>query len=188
MVMASPPALWTADMLDDVPDDGRRWEVIDGTVLVTPAPGLPHQLVLDGFYIRLRTYTGSDGGVRLMVSPTDLRRGETTRMQPDLFVVRMRDGKFPAYPFDMGDVLLTIEVVSPGSARADRHERRHAYLNAGIPEYWVVDPDTQHVERWRTGDQRPELLTETLDFHAPGFEHALVISLPALFADASSGL
>ena len=188
MVMASPPTAWTADMLDDVPDDGRRWEVIDGKVLVTPAPGLAHQLVVDGFYSRLRSYIGSGGAARLMVSPSDVRRGEKTRMQPDLFVVRLRDGKFPAYPFGMTELLLAIEVVSPGSARADRHERRYAYLDAGVPEYWVADLDARHVERWRPGDERPELITETLEFHASGIERALTISLPALFVEATNGL
>jgi Uma2 family endonuclease len=188
MVMAASPTEWTADMLDDVPDDGRRWEVIDGQLLVTPGPDVPHQLVVGEIHFRLHGYFGRLAGARLIASPSDVRRGPKTRMQPDLFVVRMRDGKLPAYPFDMGDLLLTIEVVSPSSAKADRHDRRRAYLGGGVPEYWVVDADAQHIERWRTGDDRPELLTDSISFHAPGLESALTISLPELFADASRGL
>ena len=188
MVMAASPTEWTADMLDDVPDDGRRWEVIDGLLLVTPGPDVPHQLVVGEIHFRLYGCFGRLAGARLIASPSDVRRGPKTRMQPDLFVVRMRDGKLPAYPFDMGELLLTIEVVSPSSAKVDRHARRRAYLGGGVPEYWVVDADAQRIERWRTGDERPELCTDSITFHAAGLDGPLTISLPELFADASRGL
>jgi Uma2 family endonuclease len=188
MVMATSRTEWTADMLDDVPDDGRRWEVIDGQLLVTPGPDVPHQLAVGEFLGRLFTYFGRTPGVRLIGSPSDVRRGSRTRMQPDVFIVRMTDGKLPAYPFDMGELLLTIEIVSPSSAKVDRHDRRRAYLGGGVPEYWVVDRKARRIERWRTGDERPELLTDTITFHAPGLDQPLTISLPELFDDAARGL
>jgi Uma2 family endonuclease len=105
-------------------------------------------------------------------------------MQPDLFVIALPDGRRPEYPYVLGDLLLTIEVVSPGSRRADHHIRRRAYLDAGVPVYWIVDPEARHVERWRPGDERPELLADEIEWLAPGFDQPLVISLPELFRAA----
>ncbi len=188
MVMATPSDAWTADLLDDIPDDGQRWEIIDGRLLVTPAPDVPHQLVVGELAQRLWMYINKLAPARVIASPSDIRRGPKTRMQPDVFVVMMRDGKLPTYPFDMSTLLLTIEVVSPSSEVTDRRDRRIAYLNGGVPEYWIVDADARHIERWRTGDEAPEIVTDVISFQAPGIDHALDISLPEFFADASYGL
>jgi Uma2 family endonuclease len=188
MVMATQSDVWTADMLDDVPDDGRRWEVIDGKLLVTPGPDVPHQFVVGEIFFSLNAYLRRVPGARVVTSPSDIRKGPKTRMQPDIYVVELRHGKLPARPYDMSDLLLTVEVISPSSARADRHARRVAYLRGGIPEYWIVDPDARHVERWRPGDEHPEIFTDQIEYCAPGLDHSLAISLPELFAEAFRGL
>ncbi len=69
MVMATESDVWTADMLDDVPDDGRRWEVIDGRLLATPGPDVPHQFVVVEIQTRLNNYFGRVAGARLLTSP-----------------------------------------------------------------------------------------------------------------------
>lgn len=188
MVMATHPKLWTADMLDDVPEDGRRWEVINGRLLVTPGPDAPHQFAAGEFFVRLSVYFGRIARARVVTSPSDIRSGPLTRMQPDVYVVAFRDGKLPTTPFDLSELLLTIEVISPSSARADRHIRRVAYLAGGVPEYWIVDPKKRHIERWRTGDTQPEIVTDEIMFQVPGIDHPLIISLPELFVDAFYGL
>lgn len=175
---------WTADMLDDVPDDGRRWEVIDGQLLVTPAPIDEHQLVLGELYALFHAYIQRTKIAKVLFSPSDVRRGTKTRMQPDLFVIALADGRRPAYPYTLSDLLLTIEIVSPGSRRADHHVRRRAYLDAGVPVYWIVDSDARHIERWTTGDERPELVTDQIEWRAPGFDHPLAVSIPELFLNA----
>ncbi|MBC7843843.1 MAG: Uma2 family endonuclease [Gemmatimonadaceae bacterium] len=186
--MATHPKVWTADMLDDAPDDGRRWEVINGRLLVTPGPDTPHQLAAGEFFVRLSVYFGRTAQARVVMSPSDIRSGPLTRMQPDIYVVAFCDGKLPAAPFDLAELLLTIEVISPSSARPDRHIRRAAYLEGGVPECWIVDPKKRHIERWRTGDTQPEIVTDEIMFQAPGIDHPLIISLPELFADAFYGL
>jgi len=55
-----------------------------------------------------------------------------------------------------------IEVLSPSTARADRHRKRLLYQDERVPEYWIVDPDAPLVERWRSDDARAELIAETL--------------------------
>ena len=108
---------WTVDMLDALPDDGQRYELIDGVVYVTPAPSDVHQLVVFEFARRLYDYLRPTGLARVMQSPADVRKPdrERNRVQPDVFAVRLTDGKRPQYPFDLCDLLLTIEVESPSS-------------------------------------------------------------------------
>ena len=86
---------WTVDMLDALPDDGQRHEIIDGVLFVTPGPGEMHQDVVGELYGLLRDYLmGSDIG-KVMVSPSDVRRGDRrrNRVQPDVFVIQKIDGK-----------------------------------------------------------------------------------------------
>ncbi|WP_411279234.1 Uma2 family endonuclease [Gemmatimonas sp.] len=134
---------WTVEMLDALEDDGQRYELIDGELHVTPAPADTHQLVVGELHALLREYLKPLSGGRAMISPADVRRGDRTRnrVQPDVFVVGVTDGKRPAYPYDLRDLLLAIEVVSPSNPRLDYHIKRELYLRDGVGEYWVVNPD-----------------------------------------------
>src|SRR5579884_2200285 len=77
---------WTVDMLDALPDDGQRYELIDGELFATPAPSDVHQLVIVELLARLHAYLRSSAVGRLLVSPADVRRGDPARnrVQPDV--------------------------------------------------------------------------------------------------------
>lgn len=77
--------------------------------------------------------------------------------------------------------ILIVEVLSPGSIRHDRITKRKHYQRAGVPEYWIVDQESQAIERWRPSDERAELLEEEIAWHSAGAPEALVIALPELF-------
>ena len=68
-------------------------------------------------------------------------------MQPDVFVVALTCGVRPAYPYEMHDLLLAVEVVSPGNPRLDYQVKRDLYLREGVGEYWVINPDALNVSR-----------------------------------------
>src|SRR5579885_1228162 len=141
MAMPAAKAEWTVDMLDALPDDGNRYELIDGELFVTPAPSTVHQVVVGTLYARLRAHLRPSSVARAVISPADVRRDDRkkNRVQPDVFVVALRDKAWPAAVFDLGDLLLAVEVVSPGYARYDFQTKRELYLASGVPEYWVVD-------------------------------------------------
>ena len=82
--------------------------------------------------------------------------------------------------------MLAVEVVSPSSSSRDRILKRTRYGRAGIAEYWIVDPLSRLVERWRPADGRPEIITDTLVWHPRGAEEALCIPLQPIF-DAVAG-
>ncbi len=85
---------------------------------------------------------------------------------------------------DVGGLLLAIEVLSPSTAQQDRVKKRRLFAGAGVPEYWIVDPEVRVIERWRPGDDLPELCNKTLVWHPAGASAPLVLDLPALFRTA----
>jgi Uma2 family endonuclease len=177
---------WTVDMLDDLPDDGGRYEIIDGELFVTPAPSDIHQLVVGALYARLRAYLRPSAVARAMASPADVRRADhrTNRVQPDVFAVKLIDGKRPEYPYDFSDILFIAEVESSSTRRYHYQTKRPLYLSGGIPEYWIVSPETQTFARWRTGGEDAELLTARIEWHPAGMRDPLIIHIPEFFDDA----
>src|SRR6185437_16845984 len=106
MAMPAVRTDWTVEMLDELPDDGNRYEVIDGELFVTPAPSDVHQLIVTELVARLHFYLQRSVVARVLTSPSDVRRPdrERNRVQPDVFVVKLTDGRRPPYPFDLTDL------------------------------------------------------------------------------------
>lgn len=179
---------WTVEMLDALPDDGQRYEIIDGVLFVTPGLGEMHQDVVGELYALLREYLMSTDIGKAMISPSDVRRGDRTRnrVQPDVFVIRKVEGKRPPYPYELHDLLLAVEVVSPGNPLLDYQVKRDLYLREGVREYWVINPDARNVSRWRGRDDPGEVLSKTVTWQADGLPTPLVIELPRFFQAASS--
>lgn len=179
---------WTVEMLDALPDDGQRYEIIDGELFVTPGPGEGHQDIVGELYALLRDYLMGSGVGKPMVSPTDVRRGDRrrNRVQPDVFVVRLRDGKRPAYPYDLHHLLLAVEVVSPSNPLLDYQVKRDLYLREGVGEYWVFNPEARNVSRWRGRDDPGELLSKEVTWHPEGMLVPFTIDLARFFQAAFS--
>ncbi len=177
---------WTVEMLDELPADGNRYELIDGELFVTPAPSDVHQLVASTLWSRLQTYLRPTDVGRSLQSPADVRRGDRTRnrVQPDVFVVPLLDGKRPPYPFNLADLILAAEVESPSNAAYDYQTKRRLYLTSGVPEYWIVNPEARTFARWRGLRDEAELLTMRLEWQPAGMSQELVIDIPQFFDDA----
>jgi len=182
MGMPEQATRWTAAMVRALPDDGNRYEVVDGELLVTPAPARPHQWVVGAIHVELELYARAQGRFVVMLSPSDVELDRYGLVQPDVFVEGLVDGR-PAGEWNAGaPLLLAVEVLSPSTARTDRTTKRRRYQRAGIPEYWIVDPDARVIERWRPDDERPEILAERIVWHPESAAEALTIDLPPLFA------
>ena len=178
---------WTVDMVDALEDDGQRYELIDGELFVTPGPGEFYQDIAGELYARLRDYLKPIGIGKAMISPSDVRRGDRTRnrVQPDVFVVRLADGKRPAYPYDLSDLLLAVEVASPSNPRLDYHVKRDLYLREGVGEYWIINPDARNVSRWRGRGDPGEILSERIEWNIAGAPRPFVLALEEFFTEAS---
>jgi Uma2 family endonuclease len=135
-----PAGEFTVEDLERMPDDGLRYELLDGTLLVSPAPGLWHQEVALELAIRLRAACPPE--LHVVIAPFEWRGSLRTALQPDVLVARHGDllavdgGKYlEAAP------VLAVEVLSPSTRRIDRLSKLSAYEEAGVVSYWLVDPD-----------------------------------------------
>lgn len=127
---------YTADDLDAMPDDGRRYELIDGTLIVSPSPMLPRQRAQARLLVALTLDCPVD--LEVLGAPLDVRLADDTVVQPDILVARKADltgTKVTTPP------VLAVEILSPSTRLVDLNLKRARYERAGIPSYWVVDTD-----------------------------------------------
>jgi Uma2 family endonuclease len=136
---------WTVADLDDLPDDGQRYELVDGSLVVTPPPTQRHQLLASDLRDRLRA-AGPQGWRVQQEFP--LPFAEDTQRTPDVVVHRWpprqpRDD--PRNPVGPSDVALVVEVVSPRTRRTDRFAKPGEYAEAGIAMFWRLETEPDLV-------------------------------------------
>jgi Uma2 family endonuclease len=141
------PGAWTYDDYVRLPDDGNRYEVIRGVLYVTPSPVTEHQFSSFEFSFHLSSFVRKGELGLVLAAPFDVRlpAGIANPVQPD--VVFFRKGNEPrrGTGFFEGVPDLVAEVLSPGTRRRDRTLKLEAYQEAGVPEYWLLDPGRQAV-------------------------------------------
>jgi len=126
---------FTVDDLDALPADGRKYELIGGSIVMTPAPEPVHQRVSRRLERMLED--ACPPGHEVFDAPVDYDLPSGDRVQPDLVVTP--DSTVGRKRL-LGPVLLVVEIVSPGSGVHDTVTKRHVYAEAGVPAYWIVDP------------------------------------------------
>src|SRR5262249_25516251 len=154
---------WTVDDLDDLPDDGQRYEVIDGELFVTPAPALDHQAAVGTLHRILAGYLERERIGYAFVALADVTFSPARAVQPDVFVVPLVNGRRPRKFADVKRLLLAVEVLSPSTARADRVVKRAMFRDEGVAEFWIVDLDSRTFERSVPDDPRVEVLDERIE-------------------------
>ncbi len=174
------PLYHTAEMVRALPDDGNRYEVVYGELLVTPAPRLWHQKLVFRLASALDFYLRTERVGEMFTSPADISWGPDVLVQPDVFVADRAQARTLEWS-RVRDLLLVAEVLSPATARQDRFLKRRRYQDAGIPVYWIVDGDERQVEVWTPADAFPQFERERLTWHPPGAGQALVLPLEDLF-------
>jgi len=126
--------------LADVPDDGHRYELIDGVLIVSPAPRYAHQDVVGHLYLLLVKHCPRE--LKVLLAPFAVALADDTEIQPDLLVApreQFTDKELPGPP------LLAVEVLSPSTSRVDLLLKRDRFQAAGVPSYWLVDPDEPSI-------------------------------------------
>ena len=173
---------WTVADLDDLPDDGIRYEVIDGDLFVTPAPSFAHQRAVLALHALLEPFVRAGKLGDVLVGPADVTFSPTRLVQPDLFVIPLANGRRPARFEDAGRVILAVEVLSPSTARADRVAKRTIYREENVSEYWIIDLDSRTIERSTPRDSHVDLFAERMSWLPEGAAGPLDIDLVAYFA------
>lgn len=146
MVLPTPQdRTWTYEDLLALPDDGKRYEIIEGELLELPAPSYLHQVVSSELHALLHEFVRSKQLGRVTAVPQDVRFSDSNVVQPDLVFLGnenahlVRRGRINGTP-DLG-----IEILSPSNAGVDLVRKLWLYMKFGVREYWVVEPDTQSI-------------------------------------------
>jgi Uma2 family endonuclease len=145
-VPGPPQGSWTYDDYAALPDDGRRYEIVNGVLIMAPAPTPEHQDIVGMIFHYLLVQVKFAGLGRVFTSPIDVDLGPKNVFQPDVVVLlnehldRIGEKKIVGAPD------LVVEVASPSTALIDRVSKYEKYALAGITEYWLVKPEQQSVE------------------------------------------
>ncbi len=137
----------TEDDLARMPDDGHRYELIDGVLIVSPSPRLSHQVCVGNLHLLL--HAAKAPGDTVLMAPFDVRLSALTVVIPDLLVART--AAFTPARLETAP-LLVVEVRSPSTRLFDLGTKRLAYEGAGVPAYWIVDPDAPSLTVLRLHD------------------------------------
>ncbi|HEX9695097.1 MAG TPA: Uma2 family endonuclease [Actinomycetota bacterium] len=168
--------------LSAFPDDGLRRELLDGGLIVSPAPTLRHQRISWRLTLAFGKHIETRGGGEMFHAPADVILSDINVVEPDLFFVADSQRDILTDANVQGVPSLIIEIVS--DPRTDRVLKRDTYARFGVPEYWIVDPDADRIEVYRLTDDRyakPHILEagDQLTYPPlPGFS----LDLTAVFA------
>jgi Uma2 family endonuclease len=173
------PIYYTADMVRALPDDGNRYEVVHGELLVTPAPRPWHQVLVMRVGSALEAYLRLESVGVVLSSPADISWARDVLVQPDLFVVPPPEARALSWKA-MRTLLLAVEVLSPSSRRADRFTKRRLYQERAIPAYWVIDGDERYVEVWSPDVEFPGVKREVVSWQPAGASRPFTLTLADL--------
>jgi len=184
MHMASSTRRWTRADLADLPDDGNRYEVLDGKLLVTPQASMPHQGIAARLMQVLFPYVARHA-LGTVMGPGAVIFGKN-ELQPDVLVVPVDFDRLPARWTSAPYPILVAEVLSPSSDRRDLRDKPPAYQGLRIPDYWVIDRFERRALVWTRGEREPAIVTTELRWQPRGDVEPLVVPLATLFP--SSGV
>ncbi len=152
-----PQGQWTYDDYLRLPEDGTRYEIIEGILYMANAPAYDHQYAVNEIHRQLGNFVVERKLGVALTAPFEVHLSEKTRpVQPDvLFIANDRKPEANAQVFK-GSPDLVVEVISPSSLRIDQHIKFGAYEQAKVREYWLVDPKTRSVEVYSLPKEGPE--------------------------------
>jgi Uma2 family endonuclease len=142
----SPQGRWTYAAYAALPDDGNRYEVIDGVLYMAPAPIPAHQATTALIVFHLLQHVQFAGRGRIFPAPVDVELAPNVVVQPDVLVILTPNMGIITPTRIIGAPDLVVEVSSPGTAGYDRRQKQDAYARGGVAEYWIADPIARMIE------------------------------------------
>ena len=155
------PKLWSYQDYLDLPDDGRRYEIIAGVLYVSNAPNSEHQLVVGEIIRQMASFVKINQLGKVLMAPFEVHLSQQSRpVQPDILFVKAERWPQAKVQFFEGAPDLIVEVLSPSNMRTDRVVKFTAYEQAGVAEYWLVNPLMRTVEVYTLSNGEYALLGE----------------------------
>jgi Uma2 family endonuclease len=144
--MDTPPKkVWTYDELLQLPEDGKRYEIIEGELVEMSSPLVIHQRVVGNLFAAFREQVQSKQLGEVFIAPLDVVMTPTRVVQPDLIVVRTENRSIVQDRI-RGVPDLLVEVLSPTNYKHDTVTKRRLYARSRLHEYWIVDTEAQTIE------------------------------------------
>lgn len=154
-------------VLVDALEDGRIYELINGTLYITNAPGAEHDACVDQIRLLLTRYAHAERQGHVLTKPFRLHLTDNARpIQPDLFYTRQNEWSGARAKYFKGTPDLIVEVLAPNSYRTDQMVKFQLYEAAGVPEYWLVNPQGRSVQVYVLGSEGVYQLHN--EFHGRG--------------------
>lgn len=147
---------WTVEDLEQLPDDGLQYELLDGMLLVSPAPTRVHQRAAIRL-VRVLHHADCPPHLEVMIAPLDWQPDQRNSLQPDVLVATLDD---PDGKNITRGLVLAVEVLSPSSRLKDTLVKRAKYESGGVTSYWIVDPEVPSVSVYELRDGHYETVVE----------------------------
>jgi Uma2 family endonuclease len=132
-----------------LPDDGKHYELIEGELVLNPAPNMRHQSIQWRIASALSRYLEAHPIGRGFNAPTDVVLNDDVILEPDLLVILNEHTSILGVNNVQGAPDIALEILSPGTRRKDEIVKKRLYEHHGVNEYWVVDPDAELVKIYR---------------------------------------
>jgi len=155
---------WTyADFLE-LPNDGCRYEIIEGVLYVSNAPNIDHQFTVVELVYQMKRFVTQNQLGYVLTAPFEIHLSEKTKpVQPDVLFIKTEKWPAPGAKYFEGPPDLIVEVLSPSTSRVDQFVKFRAYEKAQVPEYWIANPKTRSVQVFTQENQEYVLLGEFIE-------------------------
>ena len=173
----------TPEDLVDIPDDGQRYEIIGGELIVSPAPIPEHQELLGRLYLLFTAFVNAHQLGRVLFAPLDVLLSAHDLVQPDLIFIASERREIIRRTRVEGPPDLVLEVLSPSTRQTDQVRKAALYATAGVREYWLVDPGARTITVLARHGQRFAPLPQPTGVARSGILNGLEIEVAPLFAD-----
>jgi Uma2 family endonuclease len=173
----------TYDDYVHLPNDGRRYEILEGELFVSPSPVTKHQRISRNLLAILHQHTYQHKLGEVFSAPTDVVLSRTNVVQPDLLFVSNDRKKIITEKNIQGGPDLMVEILSETSEEQDRVAKKQIYARHGVKEYWLIDPDTETLEVYKL-DTKTRAFQHTATYQSdeePTLFPELKIKLSALW-------
>ena len=181
MLMALATSGWTLAELDRLPDDGNKYELLDGELFVTPAPSPAHERLASQLLSHLVPYVRAQR-VGDVYAPLSVVQTDGSQVEPDL-MVRPATSTLPETWAAMPTPHLVVEILSGTTRRRDHEQKREFYLRIGVAEYWIVDRWSRSIRVVRS-DVEDAINKSVLHWQPSGASEPLTVNVAEYFATA----
>jgi len=147
----------TYDQYRLMPEDGKRYELVNGELLMTPSPTPKHQRILNEINLALSAHVKRNRLGEVFIAPVDVVFDEHTVLEPDLLFIRSARAPIVGEKAIHGAPDLVVEILSPSSFYHDLRVKMSLYGKFGVEEYWIVDPEKETIEQYRIAGAKLEL-------------------------------